>query len=141
MTCRVGVALLAFVFFVPVVTARAEDSKDNYTIDISHSSRAVKVGEKGVISIVITPGKGKKVHEQAPMVASLKTPAGLTLTKNKLGHSDVVNPGAPAPELKTEFSAQQPGEKSVEAELTFFICTDKWCERQQQKVTVPVTVR
>ena len=87
------------------------------------------------------PGKGKKVHEQAPLTVTLKGPVGLGLMKNKLGHADVVNKGAPAPELKAEFAPKQPGQLTADVDMVFFICTDKWCERMTHKTAIAVTVK
>jgi len=113
----------------------------NFTIDTSKSSQEIKVGEKGVLSIVINPGPGKKVHDQAPLTISLKAPKGLTLAKTKLGQADAATKGSKAPEFNVELTATAPGPQMTEADLQFFVCTDHWCERQQQHIAVATTVR
>lgn len=139
---RVSFAAAALVALSAVPAAsRAQGPNANYAIDVSRSTRDVKVGDKGAVSIVIVPGAGRKVHEQAPLVITLKAPAGVELSKGKLGHGDVANPGEASPELRVEFTAKEAGEGAVKADLTFFICTEKWCERQQEKVSVPVSVK
>jgi hypothetical protein len=117
------------------------EAAGQFQVDVTGTTRDVALGDKGLISIVIVPGAGKKVHDQAPMVVSLKAPVGLGLMKNKLGQADVVNKGAAAPELRAEFSPKQQGVLSVDADLTFFLCTDRWCERFNHKVTIPITVK
>jgi hypothetical protein len=113
----------------------------HFTIDTSRSSTELKVGEKGVLSIVINPGAGKKVHDQAPLTISLKAPKGLTLAKAKLGQADALNKGNKAPEFAVELTATAAGTQMTEADLQFFVCTDHWCERQQQHIAVSTTVR
>lgn len=116
------------------------DEPPRYTLDTSHSTKEVKVGETGTVSVVITPAAGLKVHDQAPLTASLKPAKGLTLAKTKLTREDVANKGEANPELKAEFGAAAPGPQSVMADLQFFVCAEKWCERQQQAVNIKINV-
>ncbi|MEW5852441.1 MAG: hypothetical protein AB2A00_26880 [Myxococcota bacterium] len=130
---------LVFLMLSAPVLAQQPQEK-HYTVDTSGTPREVKVGDKGSLSIVITPSAGKKVHDQAPLVVSLKGSKGVALAKNKLGHSDVANKGDKAPQIKAEFTAREPGEQTVDADMQFFICTDKWCERMTEKVKVTLNV-
>jgi hypothetical protein len=136
---RVGAAALLFLLATPT-QAQENKGEANFTLDTSRTSKEVKLGEKGTLSIVIVPAAGKKVHDQAPLSVAVKAPTGLSYVKSKLGHADVVNPGDRSPELKAEFIAKEPGTQQTDADLQFFVCTDKWCERQQARISVSVTV-
>lgn len=113
----------------------------HFTVDTSKSTPELKVGEKGQLSMVINPGPGKKVHDQAPLSITLKPGKGVTLAKTKLGHGDVANKGAKSPEFTVEVTGAGAGNQVTEAEMQFFICTDKWCERMQHRVTITTAVK
>ncbi|MBI5495156.1 MAG: hypothetical protein HY904_09005 [Deltaproteobacteria bacterium] len=132
-----GLASTALLLWTAVATAE----EPHYALDTTRSSAELTVGEKGVLSIVIKPAPGRKVHDQAPLSISLKAPKGLTLAKAKLGQADVVNKGQAAPEFSVEITATAAGPQATEADLQFFICTEKWCERQQQRITVSTVVK
>lgn len=114
---------------------------EQYTIDTSKSSAELKVGEKGKLSIVIKPAEGRKVHEQAPLSVVLRPSKGLALAKSKLGHADVSNRGEKSPELVVEVTATAAGPQVTEADMQFFICTEKWCERMMKRVSVTTQVK
>lgn len=120
--------------------AVAQNPNEHFTIDVTRSTQELKVGEKGTLSIIINPAAGKKVHDQAPMIVNVKPGKGLQFAKTKLGHADVVNPKEKSPELRVEFTALEAGSQPTSADLQFFICTDKWCERMTSRVQVNVTV-
>jgi|GEM_PF-2819861 len=134
-----GLAVLGFLGFSSPLSA--QNQAEHFTVDVSRSTQDLKVGDKGTLSIVINPAAGKKVHDQAPLIVNVKAPKGLQFAKTKLGHADVANKGEKSPELKAEFTASEAGAQPTSAELQFFICTDKWCERMTTRVQVNVTVR
>ena len=113
----------------------------DYTIETTASTRQLKVGERGSFVLAIVPGKDRKVHKQAPLSVTLRAPAGIVLDKAKLGRADVAADDGKRVELKVGFAAKSAGEQAIEADLTFFICTDKWCQRMTEQVTVTVNVQ
>lgn len=115
-------------------------TKDDYTIDVSGSSAAVKVGSKGVIKIVIKPKNETKIHPQAPLEISLTQPAGLVVEKKKLGRKDVKDKKAKAPELGCGVTGEKAGDYSVDADVSFFLCTESFCQRMTDRVSIAVKV-
>lgn len=113
----------------------------DYTIDTSQSTRQLKAGERGTYVLAIVPGKDRKVHKQAPLSVTLRAPAGIVLDKAKLGRADVASDDGKRVELKVGFAAKSAGEQAIEADATFFICTDKWCQRMTEQVAVTVNVQ
>ena len=102
--------------------------------------KELKVGAEGGLSIVVRPKGDKKIHPQAPFEVTLKPSAGIKPAKGKLNRSDVVDKGAKAPEVRTTLKATGKGPQSVEADVSFFICTDAWCQRMTDRVAVAINV-
>ncbi len=116
-------------------------TKDDYKIDVSGSSSEVKVGEDGVIKLVLVPKNGTKIHPQAPLEVKLSEPDGIQLEKRKLGRGDVADKAAKDPSLSTAVSGRKAGSYNVDADVSFFLCTDEWCQRMTDRVSIPVKVR
>lgn len=113
----------------------------DYNIDTSASSTAIKVGERGKLVIAILPINGREIHKQAPLSIALRAPAGVVLDKAKLGRGDVTKDSKERLELSVNFSAKSAGDQNVEATASFFICTEKWCQRATENITVTIHVR
>jgi hypothetical protein len=122
----------------PVAEERA--TKDDYVLDTSATDKTIKVGKDGKFSVVVTPKNGKKVHAEAPLEVVFKDPKGLKPGKAKLGRGDVVDKAAAAPELRTTLRGEKAGATTLEATVSFFLCTDSWCQRMSDKISVPITV-
>jgi len=116
-------------------------AKAEYSVDTSASTKSMSVKDRGLVSIHIKPGEGLKVHPQAPLEVKLKTSAGLKSEKNKLGRGDVKDPAATAPELTCALSANAGGKQTVEADLSFFLCSESWCQRMKDRVVVEIDVK
>lgn len=116
-------------------------SKDDYAIDTSGTSTEIKVASDGRLSIHIKPREGLKVHPQAPLEVRLKPSAGVKTEKKKLGRADVKEAEAGDPELGCGVTGEQSGEQKIEADVSFFLCSDKVCQRMKDKVVVAVAVK
>lgn len=115
-------------------------TKDDYKLDVSGSSKRLKINEDGLFSLSITPVAGLKVHPDAPLEVKLKTSQGLTTTKKKLGRKDAVEPTALAPTLQTAIRGESTGKKEIQADISFFLCSKTWCQRMTDKLVVDVTI-
>lgn len=126
----------------PAAVPAAEDkaTKDDYELDTSATDATIKAGGQGTFSLVVKPKNGKKVHPDAPFEVTFKDPKGVRPAKNKLGRSDVVDKTAKAPEVRTTLKADKAGAVTLEASVSFFLCTDAWCQRMTDRVSVPITV-
>jgi len=120
----------------------AEDraTKDDYELNTSGTDGKIKVNSEGKFSLVVTPKNGKKVHPEAPLEVTFKDPKGVKPAKAKLGRGDVVDKASKAPEVRTSLRAEKVGTHTLEASVSFFLCTDAWCQRMSDKVSIPVTV-
>lgn len=128
--------------------ARAGDDVDPsslYELSTEGTSTKVKAGEKGVFVLSIKSKAGAHVSDEAPLKLQVKgsqlTPAKSDLTqvdsvvKKEKGQAFV------DPRFEVPFTAEESGKGTVDAKLTFFICAEKLCARQQKTVSVPVEVQ
>lgn len=134
----VAVAAPAFADDAPKKKDRA--TKDDYRIDVSGSSSEVRVGDDGVIKLVLVPKNGTKIQPQAPLEVKLSEPDGLVVEKRKLGRGDLADKDAKEPSLSTSVRGQKAGSYAVDADVSFFLCTDEWCQRMTDRVSIPVKV-
>jgi hypothetical protein len=128
--------------------ARAADETDPstlYEVSTEGTSAKVKAGEKGVFVLSIKSKAGAHVSDEAPLKLQVKG-TQLTPAKEQLGREDSVAKKAEGqafvdPRFEVPFTAAVAGKGSVDAKLTFFICTEKICARQQKTVSIPVEVQ
>jgi hypothetical protein len=125
-----------------VTPARAESEPDAtswYDFAIKATPSVTK-GGKGSVTVQITPKGTAEIHKEAPIKLSLQAPANVELSKTVLGRKEVKMDGNNA-SFDVPFTANDVGKGDIEATVSFFICTDKICARQERKATLPVAVR
>jgi hypothetical protein len=140
--------LLVVPLWALVAQAVEPDVAALYEVKTEGSSAEVKAGEKGRVVISIAAKNGAHVSDEAPLRIELSS-KDAKLEKERLTLADSVvkkAPGSaeyPDPRFEVGFTAPAAGAKatSVEAKLTFFICTDKVCARQTRALSFPVVVR
>ena len=127
---------------VPAAERVAEDraTKDDYTLDGSGTSTALKVGTDGTFSLKITPKNGKKVHPDAPLEVAIADNALVKAGKAKLSRGDLKDKASKEPEVTTSLRPLKAGTGTVDATVSFFLCTDAWCQRMSDKVQIAVGV-
>lgn len=137
--------ILAVLALSIAVRAQAQDpgaaAAKSYRITTQGSTAEVKAGGQGTVVLAIEPIEKVHVHPQAPLKITLEATPGLTLSKTQLGHQDAVDPKAEAPRFEVPFTAAAAGKQEAKAKLDFFICSDQWCVKQTQTVSVPVNVK
>jgi len=130
-------ALLAIACF-----AQAPDVAGLYDVTTDGSSQKVKAGEKGKLVIEFKTKAGSHISDEAPMKIEL-TGKDAKLDKAKLTLADSIAKKEAGkeyvdPRFEVPFVVAAAGKASVEAKLTFFVCTDKVCARQQKTLNLPV---
>lgn len=121
------------------------DPASLYTLSTSVTPSTLKPGEKGTFVLAIQSKSGAHVSQEAPLKLELKG-KNVGVEKSKLVMADsVVKPAAGQqyadPKFEVPVLAEAAGQGSVDAKLTFFICTDTICARQQKTLSVPVEVK
>ena len=117
----------------------ADIAASAYKIE-STSSLKLKKGEKGDAHVTIVPRSDAHVSPDAPLSMALSSGPNVQLAKTKLGRGDGTPTAQQGVEFKIPVTAAAAGKDEVKGQLSFFICTEKLCERQKREVTVPVTV-
>lgn len=136
--------LLAAIFLVACAAeVRADEAtawaEKAYKITASVAPGALKAGDKAMLVISIDPVDDAKVHGEAPIKVKLSGPAALKLGKEKLGRADGKMAGKSF-RFEVPADAAEAGAGKVEADVDFFICSERWCVRQQARVSAPVKV-
>ena len=127
--------------------ARADEQVDPatlYEVSTVGSSAQVKAGQSGVFVLAIRSKAGAHVSDEAPLKLELKG-TGVVPSQDKLALKDSVAKKAAGqafvdPRFEVPFKADAVGKGRVEAKLTFFICSEQLCARQQKTLSVPVEV-
>jgi hypothetical protein len=150
---KTGLAVGCMALFAAVGAARADDKGADieklYEISTTGTVDKLKLGEKGVVVISIRSKSGAHVSDEAPLKIELGAKgdtAKLTFAKEKLTLADSVtkkvdgqkytDPRFEIPVTATGAS----GKATIEPKLTFFICTETLCARQQKTLSLPVEV-
>lgn len=122
------------------------DPSTLYEVSTEGTSTKVKAGEQGVFVLSIKSKPGAHVSDEAPLKLELKGGEQLAPAQEKLALKDSVAKKAQGqqfvdPRFEVPFKATAAGKKAaLEAKLTFFICTESLCARQQKTFFLPVEV-
>ncbi len=136
--------LSLLVLLTPSAWAADPDPSSLYVVSTEGSSTILKPGQPGTFVLSIRTTAGAHISEDAPIKLTLSGSGGVEPAKASLGRSDakaVRKPdGAADPRFEVPLTAVSKGQGAVEAKLTFFVCTETLCSRQQKTLRVPVTV-
>jgi len=142
----VGVLLAGLVALAcrGVAAADEPETAGLYEIKTDGSSQQVKEGGKGMLVLAIHPRGGAHISDEAPLKVELSGDK-VRPDKEKLSRMDAVGKpqgGQPFPEPRFEvpFTAQTAGTGTLNAKVTFFVCSEKVCARQQKTVSLTVAV-
>ncbi|HEX3274364.1 MAG TPA: hypothetical protein VHR43_05885 [Gemmatimonadales bacterium] len=116
-----------------------------YRVTTDGTSAKVPAGKKGTLVLEIQSLKGAHVSDEAPLRIQLSGTGAVSPEKTQLVYGDSVRkPSAsvkyPDPRFEVPLAVQGKGAGTVEAKMTFFVCTEQLCLRQQKTLSVPVTV-
>src|ERR1041384_7876795 len=120
-----------------LLLASPPDVSGTYKIETS-SVVKVKKGEAGKARVEVVPRSDAHVSPDAPISLTLTAAPGVKLEKEKLGRPDAHETAAQGVSFDVPFTAASAGE--VKGTLSFFICTEKLCERQKKDVSLAVQV-
>ena len=136
---------LAFLLLLGSVARAADpDPASLYVLSTAGSTTALHAGQPGIFVLSIQTVSGAHVSDDAPMKLLLSGSGPVQPAKAELGRADArpVQKGSGPADARFEvpFSVSGRGQGAVEAKLTFFVCTDTLCARQQKTVNLPVKV-
>jgi len=116
------------------------DAAKAYKIETSQGPLKVKKGETGQARVTVVPRSDAHVSPDAPLSVTVSAGPALELPKQKLGRPDAKATEAKGVEFDVPFVGKQAGTEQLKAQVTFFICTEKLCERQKREVALAVVV-
>ncbi|HZJ55337.1 MAG TPA: hypothetical protein VFD38_14450 [Myxococcaceae bacterium] len=116
-----------------------------YRVTTEGTTAKVAPGKKGTLILEIQSLKGAHVSDEAPLRIQLSGTGAVAPEKTQLVYGDSVRKPSgsvkyPDPRFEVPLAAQGKGPGTVEAKMTFFVCTEQLCLRQQKTLSVPVTV-
>jgi hypothetical protein len=128
----------------PTAWAADPDPASLYVVSTEGSTTVLKAGQPGTFVLSIRTVPGAHISEDAPMKLTLSGSGGVEPGKSVLGRSDAKSvrkaDGAADPRFEVPLAAVARGQGAVQAKLTFFVCTETLCARQQKTLSLPVTV-
>ncbi len=102
---------------------------------------AVKAGAASSCKLTITPATGHVLKTETPFKAMLKGSEGVKVEKDKYTSKDFVDPKSVEKSIETKFTAAAAGKHSLNADLTFFVCSDEVCKRFKDKADCSLNVK
>jgi hypothetical protein len=129
-------SLLSVLFLLAAASAAAE-TDSLYEVITDGTTTKLKAGDSGKVVIAIKLKDGAHVSDQAPLKIELSSKQS-SLAKEKLTLSDSTDKDTPR--FEVPFTPKTQGPTSIEAKMTFFICTEKQCARQTRTLSLPVEV-
>ncbi len=99
-----------------------------------------KAGQVGYFGVALTPSGGYHVNEEYPIRVTVRAPEGVTLPKSLLQRADAVEFGATRARFEVPFTPAAAGERNVELQVDFAVCTDENCMPDQRTLALALPV-
>jgi len=120
--------------------AAPPDASGTYRIEATKTLK-VKKGETATAKVEVVPRADAHVSPEAPISLALSAGPGVKLAKDKLGRADAKETKGKGVEFEVPLIAAAAGKDEVKGTLSFFICTDKLCEKQKREIAMAVEVQ
>lgn len=116
------------------------DVSGTYRVETSKTLK-VKKGETAHARVEVVPRSDAHVSPDAPISLALTSGPSLKLAKEKLGRPDARETKAKGVLFDVPFTAAAAGKDELKGTLSFFICTEKLCEKQKREIAMNVEVQ
>jgi hypothetical protein len=138
------VAAAALIACQGASAAEEVDVTKLYELSTEGTSQKIKVGDAGKLVLAIKTKQGAHISEEAPLKIELSG-SNVKPEKTKLSRADSVSQKAPGaqyaePRFEVPFAAAAAGKGQLDAKMTFFVCTEQICARQQKTVSLAVEI-
>ncbi|GAC1346762.1 MAG: hypothetical protein NVS2B9_19150 [Myxococcales bacterium] len=104
-------------------------------------SLEVRTGEKASVRIAVVPRADSHVSPEAPVSVAISGTPSIEVPQPKLGRPEARETPQKGVAFDIPFIARAAGPGTVDANLIFFICTEKLCERHKEHVQLAVLAR
>jgi hypothetical protein len=122
------------------LVAASPDVSSSYRIETSKTVK-VKKGETGHAKVEVVPRSDAHVSPDAPISLALTAGPAVKLEKEKLGRPEARETKEKGVTFDVPFTASATGKDEVKGTLSFFICTEKLCEKQKREIAMAVEVQ
>jgi hypothetical protein len=120
--------------------AASPDVSGTYRIEAPKVLK-LKKGETATAKVEVVPRSDAHVSPDAPISLALTAGTSVKLAKEKLGRNDAKETQAKGVLFDVPFTAAASGKDEVKGTLSFFICTEKLCEKQKREIAMAVEVQ
>ena len=121
-----------------LLAAGTPDVSNTYRIETSKVVK-VKKGETGKAHFEVVPRSDAHVDPAAPVSLTVTAGPNLKVEKPKLGRAEAKETKAKGVEFDVPFTAT--ASDKLTGKLSFFICTEKLCEKQVKELALAVEVQ
>ncbi len=120
--------------------AQAQEASKFYGLSTQGTTAKLKSGERGKVVFAFEMKGGAHLSEEAPMKILLSSPEA-QLEKTRLSRSDGTPGRTPATtNFEVGFTPTAQGRVTIDAQLTFFVCTENRCLREVASLKLPIDV-
>lgn len=138
------VAVIVALATAQALAADAPDVTSLYEVSTDGTSQKVTLGQAGKLVLAIKTKPGAHISDEAPLKIEL-TGSNVKPEKTKLSRADSVAQKADGqkfadPRFEVPFTAEAAGKGQLDAKITFFVCTEQLCARQQKTISLAVEV-
>jgi hypothetical protein len=123
-----------------LLLAGAPDVSGAYRIETTKGPLRVKKGATVSAHVEVVPRSDAHVSPEAPISLTVTSGPGLKIAKAKLGRPEAKETKQKGVEFDVPFTAEATGKDELRASLSFFICTEKLCEKQKRELALQVEV-
>ncbi len=122
-----------------LLLAAPPDVSNTYRIETSKVVK-VKKGAIGKAHVEVVPRPNAHVSPDAPVSLTVSAGPAVKLEKAKLGRAEAKETKEKGVEFDVPFTAEAAGKDELKGKLSFFICTEKLCEKQTKDLALAVEV-
>jgi hypothetical protein len=127
-------------FSLAALLVASPDVSGTYRIETSQTLK-VKKGETAHAKVEVVPRSDAHVSPEAPISLALTSGTSVKLLKEKMGRADAKETAGKGVEFDVPFTAAAAGKDELKGTLSFFICTEKLCEKQKREIALAVEVQ
>ena len=120
--------------------AAAPDVSGTYRIETSKVLK-VKKGETAHAKVEVVPRSDAHVSPEAPISLAVTSGPAVKLQREKFGRPEATQTQSKGVAFDIPFTAAAAGRDELKGSLSFFICTEKLCERQKREIAMAVEVQ
>jgi hypothetical protein len=132
-------SLLAAHAFASAAAADESAARQSATYQVeAPRTLRVKKGEKANARLAVVPRADSHVSPDAPVSVAVKGSRTLEVPQAKLGRAEAKTTSEKGVEFDVPFIAREAGPGALDADLVFFICTEKLCERHKEHVQLAI---